>query len=80
MLKCKEVSELSSDYVDRRLPWRQRAGIVWHIFLCVHCRRYIRYFRLTIFVSKKAATPPPDHVVDSVMDRIAKDTSDNPPD
>jgi glutaredoxin 3 len=48
MLSCKELSERASDYLDGELsPWT-RMEIRLHIFLCEHCRRYLRQLRLAV--------------------------------
>jgi hypothetical protein len=42
MLSCREVTERASDYLDRALPLRQRLAVRLHLFMCQHCRRYLR--------------------------------------
>ncbi len=51
MLKCRDLEQLSSDYIDNILPLHKRLSIKLHILLCVHCRRYLHYFKLTDEIS-----------------------------
>jgi hypothetical protein len=37
MLSCKQVSELVSESLDRRLPWYQRLQVRMHLLLCASC-------------------------------------------
>lgn len=47
MLKCRQVSELGSEIVDRRLGFGTRLAVLAHLTICPHCRRYLRQLRLT---------------------------------
>jgi len=40
MLSCKQASRLLSDQQERTLPFRQRAGLRLHLWLCAECRRF----------------------------------------
>lgn len=48
MLKCREVVNQASTYVDRELNWKQAMSMGMHLLLCRKCRRFIQYFRLSI--------------------------------
>jgi len=48
MLKCKEFAYLASDYLDKNLDWKESLSVKLHIFICVHCRRFIRHLLSTI--------------------------------
>jgi hypothetical protein len=43
VLSCKEITQLVSESLDRRLPLRQRLAIRVHILLCTLCNRYRRH-------------------------------------
>ena len=40
MLTCKEVSQLVSESLDRKLPLRQRIAVRLHLFRCKICTQY----------------------------------------
>lgn len=48
MLSCREVTERASDYLDRALPLWQRLAVRLHLFMCQHCRRYLRQLRAVV--------------------------------
>ena len=48
MLKCSEISHLASDYLDNHLDWKTSLSVRMHIFICVHCRRFVRHLRSSI--------------------------------
>lgn len=45
MLSCREVTELSGDWLDGRLRFRERMALRAHVAMCVHCRRFLRQLR-----------------------------------
>jgi anti-sigma factor RsiW len=47
-MMCQEVVEVITDYLEGTLPSADRARFEAHLELCVHCRRYLDQFRLTI--------------------------------
>lgn len=48
MLKCQNLIEMASDYLDGDLPFAQRLSIRFHLFMCIHCKRYLSQFRLSV--------------------------------
>ena len=62
MLKCREVSELATDYMERALPVRQWLGVRVHLFLCSMCRAYIDQLRKTAALLHGRPLPPPPEV------------------
>ena len=46
MLTCEQVIARASAFVDGELNLRERIGIRLHLAICVHCRRFLRLFRL----------------------------------
>ena len=42
MLSCKEVMQLASEQLDRKLPFWTRVSLRMHVILCRGCSRYRR--------------------------------------
>ena len=40
MLDCRQASQLISKSLDRRLSWRERLEIRFHLFICKYCKRF----------------------------------------
>ncbi len=60
MPSCKDITEHSSDYLDRHMPWWKRVNYWLHLLMCVHCRRYFAQLKLTISTlgRTREASPP----------------------
>ena len=56
MLSCKEMTELITDYLERRLSFFDRARFQMHLGMCQHCRRYLKQTKL--LVAALGAMPP----------------------
>ncbi len=41
MLKCRDMAELATDYMEGALPLRLRLAARWHLHLCGMCRNYL---------------------------------------
>ena len=76
MLSCKELSEKASDCLDGELSPRSRMQIRLHMFLCEHCRRYLRQMRLA--VDAVALSAGSDKGEDAGEDRIVRALSLSP--
>jgi predicted anti-sigma-YlaC factor YlaD len=48
MMTCQELTELITDYLERRLPLLQRWRFQAHLGMCRHCRAYLHQMRKTI--------------------------------
>ena len=48
MLRCRDVADLASDYIDGVLPWSRRFAVGLHLTICRLCRRYLRQMRETV--------------------------------
>lgn len=42
MLNCEETSKLVSQGLDRKLPWRKRMAVRFHLLMCFACSAYKR--------------------------------------
>ena len=73
MPTCRDMSELVTDYLERRLPITSWLGARWHLLQCDACRRYFGQMRQTIRLLAASALSPPggdveDHVLRAVRD------------
>jgi hypothetical protein len=59
MLKCRDMAELGSDYLERELPLGTRLAAHFHLWLCGNCRRYVRQLRQAIRFLRNGPPPPP---------------------
>jgi predicted anti-sigma-YlaC factor YlaD len=48
MLTCRELTELVTDYLERRLSLADRLRLEMHLGMCGHCRAYLRQMKQTI--------------------------------
>jgi hypothetical protein len=48
MLKCKDVTKETSDYIEGGLPISKRIALFLHLAICHSCRHYLQQFRTTI--------------------------------
>ena len=74
MLKCKEIVNHSSDYLDRRLPFSRHLSVWLHIMMCGHCRRYLRYLKIITALLSTTQQPEEDELlVDEIMAKIERE-------
>jgi len=73
MPSCKDITEHSSDYLDRNLPWWKRMGYWLHLVMCVHCRRYVDQLKLTIdAIGKSPDATTPDISPEEIQTIVEK--------
>jgi hypothetical protein len=48
MLKCRDIAERASDYIDGHLSLNQRLAVLLHLLICGHCRAFVRQLRLLL--------------------------------
>lgn len=71
MLTCKELTELVTDYLEGRMPFRKRLAFFLHISMCKNCREYLRQTKLTIAtLGKMPSDPIPPETRDALLDRF----------
>ncbi len=58
MMKCKEVTELATEYVDGGLPFWRRLAFRMHVAMCRHCRAFLDQVRKTIALLGRLPPPP----------------------
>jgi predicted anti-sigma-YlaC factor YlaD len=54
------MSELVTDYLERAVSTRVRAGMWWHLWRCRACRRYYDQVRRTVRLLGSGTPSPPD--------------------
>ncbi len=45
MLNCREVSQLASESLDRKLTLKERIGLRFHLMMCKLCTRYVQQLK-----------------------------------
>ena len=77
MPSCKDITEKSSDYLDKNQTLIQRLIFFMHIFICVNCKMYVTQLKLTIATIGKTdgAVPQPvdEHHINKIVDTIKLD-------
>jgi hypothetical protein len=69
---CRDVSELATDYLERRLPVTGWLGLRWHLLQCDACRRYLAQMRQTVRLLADNAFPPPRADIEDSVLRAAR--------
>lgn len=72
MLSCRQVAQMSGALLDGDLRYRERLAVRLHIFMCRHCRRFIRQLRhLLVFLRlRRTEQSVSDDFVDRVLNAI----------
>jgi anti-sigma factor ChrR (cupin superfamily) len=72
MLKCQEVELRADALVDGTpLSRRERMALGMHLFMCRHCRRYVRQLRaLTAHLRDRGPASAHDDQVQAVVNRV----------
>lgn len=58
MLRCRDISKLVSESMDRELPLRQRMQVRMHLMMCRLCSNFAHQLRLL----RRAARENPDRL------------------
>lgn len=70
-MTCQELTELVTDYLERKLSLLDRVRFQFHIGLCLGCRTYLRQMRQTLRVlGALPAEPIPPNVRDALLERF----------
>lgn len=85
VVPCDEITHQLSDRRHRRLTWRERLAMRFHMSICVWCRRYDKQLGFLEDTVHNLAThpdelplPPEGHLSDEMKERIRR-AADNPP-
>ncbi len=61
-LKCRDMAELVTPYLEGALPFRKRLAARFHLGLCKACRNYVDQVRRTIrFLGRGPLPGPPEN-------------------
>jgi anti-sigma factor RsiW len=62
VLKCRDVSELATDYAEGALPPGRRFAVRFHLAFCRMCRAYLDQLEKTrrLLAGQALAAPPPE--------------------
>lgn len=74
MLKCRDIVENADALIDQELSFRRRLTVRMHLFMCVHCRRYVRQLRDLLRAIAGMHGPASGREVSSIMKAIRGDT------
>jgi hypothetical protein len=72
-MACREVIGFLDDYLDGKLPRRQRWAFKLHLLLCRHCRRYLASYATTIRLATNVGDangdiePIPEELVQAIL-------------
>ncbi len=68
MLRCKELTELVTDHLERQLPIALRMSVSLHLSSCRHCRAYFGQMKsLVRLLRLLPAEPDPLEVSDKLL-------------
>ncbi|HXN42432.1 MAG TPA: zf-HC2 domain-containing protein [Myxococcaceae bacterium] len=68
MLRCKELTELVTDHLERQLPLALRISVSLHLSSCRHCRAYFGQMKsLVKMLRLLAAESDPPEVSDKLL-------------
>lgn len=76
MLKCRDMAELVTPYLEGALPLRLRIAAWYHLRLCDACRRYVDQVRRTIrFLGSGPPPAPPanEQEIMALLDTVRRD-------
>jgi len=70
MLSCREVTEKASEYIDQNMPLGQRINFQMHLFMCKHCRQYLKQMRGVISIVKLHQPKISNEQAQQIVDRL----------
>ncbi len=57
MMNCDQVTRSVSDFLERKLRFRDRMAVLLHIAMCKGCRAYVEQMRLSILALRALKKP-----------------------
>ena len=77
MLKCRDMVEMATAYMEGALSLRARTAMRLHLWLCDPCRRYLGQLRGTVRLLG-AGPPSPPHDEAAILARLTAAPPDPP--
>ena len=77
-MSCKEVAELSSDYLDQELSTLHRFSLRLHLLLCRECRELVLGIRSLLRVSPDLKSPGDPARYEDLADRLSEGSGRRP--
>lgn len=80
MLVCRDVTELTTDYLEGALPIGRRLAMRFHLAICSFCRRHIKQVRDTVaLLHRMPPQPVPPVLEDRLMAQVEAGEADRTP-
>ena len=79
MMSCKQVAELSSDYLEQELSALRRFSLRLHILLCRECRGLVHGIRSLLNLSPELRSPGDTARYEDLAVRLSEGSGQRPP-
>ena len=79
MMSCKQVAELSSDYVEQELSALRRFSLRLHILLCRECKELVQGIRSLLDVSSELKSSGDTARYEDLATRLSEASGERPP-
>ena len=66
-VRCREVAEVLTDYLEGALPVEQRVALEQHLLLCEGCTNFLEQLRTSIALTGTHVEDVPPQVIDRVL-------------
>jgi predicted anti-sigma-YlaC factor YlaD len=71
LLKCRDIAEGASAYLDREVSWWRRLQFKLHLSMCQHCRRYVDQMEAVVRLLRTQPTEPPaPEALDAIVEQF----------
>jgi len=73
MLRCDELTEIVTDYLEGQLPLANKVDTFLHLRGCGDCRKYVAQVKTTVRLLRQLPTPPSSaEVADQLLARFRR--------
>lgn len=77
MLRCRDVEQQASEYLDQEQTPLLQLRFRMHLLICRNCRRYTQQLRLTV-MSLKQLKPTSLSDMDDLVEKMRQQVSEEP--